>query len=54
MPCPVCFDWRLPFAMHAQRSADGAEVAMRFEQWLLYHLHVGIHQAGQWAGDLQT
>lgn len=52
MPCQVCFDWRLPFAMHASRSADGAVVALRYEQWLLYYLHIQLHQAGHWSGDL--
>lgn len=39
--------------MNAQLSAEGAAIGLRFEQWLLYYLHVAIHQKDRWAGDLQ-
>ena len=51
--CPVCFPWTLPFGMLQQRTTEGAIVALRFEQWLLYHLHVGIHQKDRWPGELE-
>ncbi len=38
--------------MPEQRAPNGAIVALRFEQWLLYHLHVVIHQQGRWTGEL--
>lgn len=26
---------------------------MKFEQWLVFHLHVVIHQAGKWGGQIE-
>lgn len=51
--CPQCFPWPTPLTMHAQRSADGASIPLRFEQWIVYHWHVAIHQGGKWGGEIE-
>ncbi len=50
--CAQCWAWNAPLHLAQQVTAEGVIVALRFEQWLLYHLHVAIHQAGAWPGEL--
>lgn len=53
MPCPFCVPWNLPLTMLAPIAAEGHAVPLKYEGWLLYHLHVIQHQAGRWAGDIE-
>ena len=52
--CQLCIPWNLPLTMPAHRSVNGALSGLSYENWFVYHLHVVIHQAGNWAGDLET
>ncbi len=52
MICPGCVPWNAPLAMQAPLAAEGHAVPLRYEGWLLYHLHVIQHQAGSWAGEI--
>lgn len=51
-PCPTCFPWNLPLIVKERLAADGTTVGLRYEEWLSFHLHVVLHQAGRWAGEL--
>lgn len=59
MSCPGCWPWNLPLSLTATRLTDGQMIGMRFEQWLLYHWHVLIHQRNpngsfNWPGEFET
>jgi hypothetical protein len=53
--CNLCCPWNLPLERH-QTLVIGAEsvgfVPMKFEEWIAYHLHVVLHQAGKYGGQL--
>jgi hypothetical protein len=40
--CAQCWDWRAPFSFAVPSGAP----AMRYEHWILYHLHIVLHQGG--------
>lgn len=40
--CEHCCPWWLPCYLGGARAHD---VPLTFEEWLVYHLHVKIHQA---------
>lgn len=51
--CGNCFAWNLPLHWPSQSTPHGPGVPlMKFEQWLVFHLHVVIHQAGKWGGQM--
>lgn len=51
-PCPLCCHWVLPVSGARPdqfRTLDGKvrtkfQIAMTFEEWIVYHLHVVSHQ----------
>lgn len=44
-PCSVCCHWSLPLHIPQPGHAPGQSfVVMRFDQWLVYHLHTRLHQ----------
>jgi hypothetical protein len=52
MPCPLCIPWNQPLVVNQRFTIDAGPVALRYQEWLWYHLHVLQHQAGNWAGDI--
>ncbi len=42
-PCPACCHWSLPLALQPV-LIEGGYVPLRFEGWLVYHLHTQLHQ----------
>lgn len=34
-------------------TVDAGPVPLSFGQWLLYRLHVDMHQHGHWAGEIE-
>lgn len=51
--CPMCFPWNTPLTMRPFFVIDSGHVPLSFAQWLLYRLHVEMHQAGAWAGEIE-
>lgn len=51
--CTGCCPWNLPLMIRAVHVAPGEYAPLRFEQWMVYQLHVGMHQAGYWAGEIE-
>lgn len=38
---------------HPQRLVGGTTVPLRFEEWIIYRLHVEMHQRGNWSGEIE-
>lgn len=51
--CPGCNAWNAPLAYSAIPLVNGGSVGLRFEQWIVYHWHVAMHQAGNWGGEIE-
>lgn len=49
--CTSCVPWNQPRAMQPRLTQHG--VALTFEEWLLYRLHIEIHQERRWGGELE-
>lgn len=50
--CSMCMPWNQPLVVRQRITVDAGPVALLFQEWIWYHLHVVIHQAGNWAGEL--
>lgn len=50
--CNLCCAWNVPLQRKATLVVDCGSVAMKFEEWIAYHLHVALHQAGSWGGEI--
>ncbi len=46
-----CTPWNFPLGLNPRVTGDGY-VPLRFEEWLVYRLHVDIHQAPNWPGEM--
>lgn len=51
--CSQCCPWNLPLVWGPQKSSLGVPIPMPFQDWLRYHLHVVLHQAGNWSGEIE-
>lgn len=51
MSCGACFAWNLPLVMPPRMTPHA--VGLTYEQWLLYRLHVEMHQHGNWSGEIE-
>jgi hypothetical protein len=54
MPCPLCLPWNQPLVVRERQTVTGAVVALRYEEWIWYDLHVVKHQAGNWKGEIES
>lgn len=52
--CQQCFPWNTPLLMRPVYVVDADYVPLSFGQWLLYRLHVQMHQHNNWAGELDN
>jgi len=43
----------MPLTMRALLNAAGEFAPLRYEHWIIYQLHIGLHQAGFWAGEIE-
>lgn len=50
--CNLCMSWNAPLMIKAHRSSEGTLVAMSYSDWMWYTLHVAMHQANNWAGEI--
>lgn len=55
MPCPACNGWNLPLLRRQHVTATGVAVAMSFQDWIIYTLHVVHHQGpALWGGEIDA
>lgn len=50
--CAGCGPWTLPLYLGARSGVFDCTVGLLYQEWLIYHLHVVIHQHNQWSGEL--
>lgn len=51
--CNLCCAWNLPLHRKATLVVDAGLVGLKFEEWMAYHLHVAMHQANNWGGEIE-
>lgn len=45
-PCGCCCAWAMPIVATQLGRITPHQVALLYPEWLLYHLHVVLHQGG--------
>lgn len=55
MPCPSCCGWNVPLMRRQHVTASGVAVAMPYQDWIVYTLHITHHQhPTQWGGEIEA
>lgn len=52
--CPACVPWNLPLHNRQIHTVEAGYVPLRYQDWLIYRLHVEHHQRDNWSGEIDA